>query len=76
MPCLDGANFCELLKEMNPVLPVIMISGYVEEAVETFASCQYGPDAIMGKPVALASLLAEVDKHAQIHIDKFPSNTG
>ena len=68
MPRLDGANFCELIKERTPSIPVIMISGFVAEAVETFASCQYGPDTILDKPVSQAALVAEVDKYATLRI--------
>ena len=69
MPMLDGANFCELIKERNPSTPVIMISGFVAEAAETFASCQYGPDIVLSKPVSRAQLMAEVEKHARARME-------
>jgi DNA-binding NtrC family response regulator len=65
MPKLDGANFCELIKERHPTLPLIMISGYTNEAIETFRACQYGPDVIIDKPVQRSDLLAAVAKYLE-----------
>ena len=68
MPALDGGNFTDMVKERDENTFVVMISGYAEEAIVTFRSCEFAPDAIINKPIAYDKLIDIVDGFAKKQI--------
>lgn len=65
MPGLDGIQLLKALKEINPRVPVVLISGYGE--VETVvAALKYGAENFLGKPLKMESLGKVVDQSLAI----------
>jgi CheY-like chemotaxis protein len=55
MPGLDGIQLLKALKEINPRVPVVLISGYGE--VETVvAALKFGAENFLGKPLKMEAL--------------------
>ena len=61
MPYLDGMQLLKAIKDMNPRLPVIMISGYDEAAIVVDA-LKAGAENFLAKPLDLAILEQVIGK--------------
>lgn len=65
MPGLDGIGLLKALKEINPRVPVVLISGYGE--VETVvAALKFGAENFLGKPLKMEALGKVVDQSLAI----------
>ena len=62
MPVHDGWEVLEFLETVNPMLPVIMITGMMDQMETTMLS---GVSAVMEKPLDVAALLKKVGELAQ-----------
>ncbi|MBF0441151.1 MAG: response regulator [Oligoflexales bacterium] len=70
MPNLDGTNFCDLIKERFPSIPVVIISGYANLVTNTSDTCQYSADLILNKPVDFDQFVDVVNSFAKKHYEK------
>ncbi len=61
MPRLDGLQLLRAIKDMNPRLPVIMISGY-DEAATVVSALKAGAENFLAKPLDLNILHQVVNK--------------
>jgi CheY-like chemotaxis protein len=62
MPEMDGLEVVRKIREEDPELPVIAISGGMRNATANFVSVakDFGANAIFEKPVSLMDLLSSV----------------
>jgi len=66
MPRMDGMEVMHKMRDVNPHVPIILVSGYSETEVAAFADSEY-PDGFVQKPFRLKSLknaLFEALRHA------------
>jgi len=61
MPNRNGLLLLQDIKELNPDLPVILITGYIHYKADANAVATQ-PDAFMEKPFTLEQMRAAVDK--------------
>jgi DNA-binding NtrC family response regulator len=61
MPNRNGLLLLQDIKELNPALPVILITGYIHYKADANA-VETQPDAFMEKPFTLEQMRAAVDK--------------
>jgi len=64
LPDIDGLEVCRRLREVEPTLPVLMLTARAEE-VDTVAGLDSGADDYVSKPFRLAELLARVRAHTR-----------
>jgi len=62
MPGLDGLETRARLRERQPTLPILLSSGYPEDALETLRAGDPAHDAFIQKPYTSASLLAQIGR--------------
>ena len=60
MPTMDGLELRRHLRDHHPRLPVLLMSGYSEEAIAHLAHDSLGP--VLEKPFTLQGLLAKVEE--------------
>ncbi len=61
MPRLDGIGLIRALRVMAPLLPVVVMTGYVpSDGAGAFRQDGEGPVALFSKPVDMDALLAEL----------------
>jgi signal transduction histidine kinase len=61
MPQMSGDQTAELIKQLNPTLPIIMLTGF-GALIEATGSQPRAVDAVLGKPVTLGTLRETIDK--------------
>ena len=61
MPEMSGDQAAELIKQLRPDLPVIMLTGF-GALIEVTGSRPRAVDAVLGKPVTLATLRQTLSK--------------
>ncbi len=57
MPGISGERVLELLRESHPALPVVVLSGYIEDPERVAAA-----NAVLNKPVSSRSLVATLER--------------
>ena len=57
MPGISGERVLERLKQDHPSLPVVMLSGFVEDPAKVAAA-----DAVLNKPLTTRALVATLDR--------------
>jgi signal transduction histidine kinase len=62
MPQMSGDQTAELIKQLHPSLPIILLTGF-GALIEVTGSPPRAVDAVLGKPVSLGSLRETIDKH-------------
>ena len=67
MPEMNGAELTRNIKEVNPDLPVIVITGYPDSDLMDEA-LKYGPIAVIRKPLTSANLFTAVNSYLHINI--------
>ncbi|MGE0354040.1 MAG: PAS domain S-box protein [Gemmatimonadales bacterium] len=67
MPGMTGLAFAELIRAIRPDVPIIMLTGFVEDADETALKTS-GIDLLLRKPVSLESL----GKSVRETLDRIP----
>jgi CheY-like chemotaxis protein len=66
MPRLDGIGLIRALRDMAPLLPVVVMTGYVPTGgAAAFRHDGEGPVALFSKPVDMDALLAELRRLLQ-----------
>ncbi len=60
MPKMDGLEFLQLLRQRQPKIPVLMISGHGNADTEAQAKA-LGAYAFLSKPIDLMQLLSQVE---------------
>lgn len=61
MPRLDGIGLIRALRVMAPLLPVVVMTGYVPaDGAAAFRQAGEGPVALFSKPLDMDALLAEL----------------
>lgn len=58
LPGMDGFSLLEKIRESNPSVPVIFMTGLGLDTIERTSSLQ--PDAVLKKPVRLADIIAAI----------------
>jgi CheY-like chemotaxis protein len=62
MPQMSGDQTAELIKQLHPDLPIILLTGF-GALIEVTGSRPRAVDAVLGKPVTLGTLRETIDKH-------------
>ena len=62
MPQMSGDQTAELIKQLHPALPIILLTGF-GALIEVTGSRPRAVDAVVGKPVSLGTLRETIDKH-------------
>jgi signal transduction histidine kinase len=62
MPQMSGDQTAELIKQLHPALPIILLTGF-GALIEVTGSRPRAVDAVLGKPVSLGTLRETIDKH-------------
>ena len=56
MPEMDGIEAMNVIREINPTLPIVLSSGYSEDAFPFTEDEENKPDAFLGKPFQLSDM--------------------
>ena len=59
MPVVNGLELTREVKRLYPMIPVIVITAYPNNAAEAFAR---GADSYMAKPFAMKDLISEISR--------------
>ena len=62
MPQMSGDQTAELIKQLHPGLPIILLTGF-GALIEVTGTQPRAVDAVIGKPVTLGTLRETIDKH-------------
>ncbi len=62
LPDVDGVEVCRLLRELDPVLPIVILTARHDE-IDVVLGLDAGADDYVTKPFRLAELLARVRAH-------------
>ncbi len=62
LPDIDGVEVCRLLRELDPVLPIVILTARHDE-IDVVLGLDAGADDYVTKPFRLAELLARVRAH-------------
>jgi signal transduction histidine kinase len=62
MPQMSGDQTAELIKQLHPDLPIILLTGF-GALIEVTGSRPRAVDAVLGKPVTLGTLRETIDRH-------------
>jgi CheY-like chemotaxis protein len=62
MPQMSGDQTAELIKQVHPDLPIILLTGF-GALIEVTGSRPRAGDAVLGKPVTLGTLRETIDRH-------------
>jgi len=61
MPDMDGIEAMHHIKELNPALPVILCSGYIESDLSISKGLGNGPDGLLEKPFRLSDIRSSLE---------------
>lgn len=59
MPGLNGTEVISQLRELNPTVKIILMSGYIQDGTEDYWQ-DFGVDCVLKKPFRLAELYSAV----------------